>query len=252
MRQAVKSLVLAGLPLMLGVGSAHAYPVLQLDIKNGTYNSSIEEVVGPKKSVFTLYAYLTPAPNTSSTEIKSMLSDTYYISAALTPQTFPPGGNLGSFKFNGTTVAATQDMVYGNPPLEGNSALYDPGDLAKHGIYNTYFKEFSFSFNKNNRSVSYDTAVNTGQGPTPSPQGGSYYTSFQIDMTNLAIQYQVHFDLYNETIRTGDTDVNKFAPFSHTARSAPIPEPASVLLVGGGVVALAARWRRRTSRAWPH
>ena len=245
MRQLFKSFVVAGVLVVFGVRSSYAYPVLQLDIKGGTYNQSIEEIVGPKKNVFTLYAYLTPAPNTSSTDIKNMLADTYYISAALTPQTFPPGGDFGSFNFNGTTVRATQDMVYGNPPLEGNSAIYDPGDLATHGIYNTYFKEFSFTFNKNNRSTSYATAINSGQGPTLNSQGGTYYKAFQIDMTNLSTNVQVHFDMYNESVKNGDTDVNKFAPFSHTARSAPIPEPNSMLLVGTGVVALTVRWRRR-------
>src|SRR3954468_8103658 len=76
--------------VLLGCGSrASAYPLLQFDIKNGVYNSTLQETVA-RSTTFTLYAYLT---NPTAAE----LTDTYYIAAALTPNVFPPGGNYGSF-----------------------------------------------------------------------------------------------------------------------------------------------------------
>src|SRR5205814_8587734 len=111
-----------------------------------------------------------------------------YISAALTPRVFPPGGNFGSFSVanatsnfgyvdrNGqnqvsksSTFLATQDMVYGNPPLErfqNNTAGFDPGDLDPHGIYDTYFKEFKFQFTLAQRAVPYDVVTDPDNGPT--------------------------------------------------------------------------------------
>jgi hypothetical protein len=153
-----------------------------------------------------------------------------------------------------TTVHATQDMVYGDAPLEryqGDTAGFDSGDLAQHGIYNTYFKEFSFNFNSpSQRAVATDTALNPGLTPTPSANGTMYYEAFTINTASLNTAYQVHFDLYSESLRNGtDLDVNNFAPFSHTASSMNMaaPEPASLVLLGTGLTALVARRRRKNN-----
>jgi hypothetical protein len=240
--------VVGALLVLCTAQTAAAYPFLQLDIKNGEYESSSETIVATSRA-FTLYAYLTPPSNTTSQELNALLNSTFYVSAALTPKVFPPGANLGTFSFNNTTVRATQDMVYGDPPIErylGGSATYDSGDLAKHDIYETYFKEFSFKFNKNQKAIAYDTQVNTGAGPTTSSQGGMYYMAFTVNTSQLNPNYQIHFDMYNEVVKNGgDLDVNKFAPFSHDAQSMVLPEPGTLVLVGSGIAALAARRRRR-------
>jgi hypothetical protein len=222
--------LLVFLLILLGCGSAFAIPSLQLDIKNGTYVGGTEETVFATSDPFTLYALLIPTSTT-------LLGDTYYISAALRPKTMT-SGDWGSFTFDGTTVNVTNDMVYGVPPLESNAAAeFDPKDLSTHGIFETYFKEFSFKFNPNNTASAYNTQDYAGQGPTANTDGTMYYASFSIDTSDLAAGYSIHFDLYNEkVVAGGDIDRNQFAPFSHDANSTTnVPEPSTMLLLASGL-----------------
>lgn len=229
--------------LILTSSFAFAIPSLQLDIKNGYYDNATQTIVSSSNS-FLLYAYL--ISNNSNS-----LSDTYYISAAVVPQLSPPGANLGSFSFGSQTISVTSDMYYGVPPLETYIA-FDPGDLCKHGIFLTYFKEFSFQFNQDNKSSVYDTQFNTGQGPTPDPSGPMYYAVFPIDTFLLNASYEIHFDLYNTYMKNPtDIDISKqgFAPFSHDAESGhSVPEPSALLLLGSGLLGLALYGKRKAGK----
>jgi hypothetical protein len=235
----------------LFAGTANAIPTLQLGIVGGTYDWSTQTVVATSPS-FSLYAYLLP-------DSGNLLSDTYYLSMAVTPQVSTPA-NLGSFTYNSNTVNVTSDMTYGTPPIDAFSSSYDPGDLPKHGMFPTYFKEVGFSF----ASTSQSGAFNTQDHPTWGPQAGSgmYYNLFSIDTTNLADGYAIHFDLYNTKLcpsrkgqcaSTTDTDITQFAPFSHDAQSMgrvpPVPEPQTyaMLLVGLGLIGFAARSRKNNA-----
>ncbi|MBI1823365.1 MAG: choice-of-anchor N protein [Nitrospirae bacterium] len=221
------------------VRSAFAIPSLQLDILGGTYDSSTQTIVSSSPS-FKLYAYLIP-------DSKALLTDTYFISVAMTPQIGPVGVDVGSFQLNGNTVLATADMVYGTPPIDSYTQASDPGDLSTHSIYPTYFQQYAFNFDSNDRTTGYDTQINTGVGPTPNSSGEMYFHEFDVDTTSLAAPYSVHFDLYSTQSgnnAASDTDINQFAPFSHDAescincRSTSVPEPTTMLLVGAGMLGM--------------
>ena len=123
LRTAALCLAFAG-----GVAKAEAYPVLQLDIVGGYYDSATQTTTSTG-SEFQLVALLTPNGNTS---LADLLAETYFISVALTPQTGPTGiSSLGSFSWDGTSYDVTDDMVYGVPPMEGLSRNRRPWRFAQ-------------------------------------------------------------------------------------------------------------------------
>lgn len=254
MKTQLKTLV-AGLSIAFAT-AAQAVPQLQLDILNGTYDSTTQTVIAGSNP-FKLYAYLTPKGNPTTAEINALLADTYYLSMAVVPQTGPTGASLGSFTYNSSTINVTADMTYGTPPLETvMTQLSDPGDLGSHSIYETFYAQRSFQFVAGQQSLPYDTQTSTGQGPQAG--SGMYYMSFDIDVTNLTAGTAIHFDLYSSAVVTcnnnpncvpGDVDVNDFAPFSHDAQSGSsssstgggggsggIPEPGTLSLFGAAIL----------------
>ena len=252
--------MLLGLSLLASASKAEAEPFLQLDILGGHYDALTQTIVAGSGE-FTLLALLTPQTNTTAAQLSGLLNETYYISAAVSPQAGPTNASIGSFSWGvpGTpnvTYNVTSDMTYGTPPLEGFLAATDPGDLASHGIFPTFFRQFNFQFSSANRSVTYNSADQPGGlTPTSATSNVSYYQLFNLT-TALAGDNVLHFDLYNTALQEcgnnrsctpGDVDVNKFAPFSHDAESTTnrVPEPGSMALVSVGLALGATVLRRR-------
>lgn len=221
---------------MLLCAPAHAVPKLQLDILGGTYDTATQTIMASGNS-FSLYAYYWST---------TLPTGNFYISAALMPPTATPG-NYGSFTIDGgAPINVTSDMAYGTPPLELAMQAFDPGDLSKHGIFPGYFYEKSFTFSAANQSGVYNTQDHAGWGPQSGT--GMFYQKFDFNIAGLAPGLGLHFDFYNESIKNGDIDVNKFAPFSHDAQgmvaSIPEPETYAMLLAGLGLLGFAARRRK--------
>jgi PEP-CTERM motif-containing protein len=268
MNRALKALGLAAILLLFPAfaDKAAAIPMLQLDMAGGVYDPVTETIVAPGGGPFTVYAILTPKNNATAAQIQALLNTKYFVSVALSPQTAPPGGSLGSFTFGpsgGTqsTVNVTGGMTYGVPPIEIMSSLqgHDPGDLSQHGVYPTYFSEFGFYFSAANKTVAYNTQTNPG-GPTPSAAGTSYYAAFTGNNALLLAAYQLHFDLYNEAVQNCatkknpgpclDVDIDSFAPFSHDASTIPpppppVPEPATIAMMLMGLAVGGRQLRQR-------
>lgn len=225
-------------------GIASAVPSLQLDVVDsngvpvGHYDTGSETTMAIENP-FRLRALLDGVEATTGPNGEKLgsggLDRFYYISAAITPL---PDTPFGSFVFD-TVNNSLANMRYGNPPVE-DLISKDAGDLGTHGIFPTYFAEFAFKI------VQTDTvaAYNTQDGTVGS--GNLYYVDFDVDISGLASGYRVHFDLYSveaKEITTGvrvngektyltstDTDILRFAPFSHDAESVPDGGTTLVLL----------------------
>lgn len=217
---------------------AFGVPMLQLDIANGTYDSSSETIIA-SDNPFTLYALF----NT----LQGKVSGTYYIAAAIVPKTQnPPTTDFGSFKVNGITYSAA-NMAYGNPPevVTKNSL-----DLQSHGIYDTHYVEIAFTFDTSRRSEVYNSQNNPG-GLDPDSAGKMIFEDFDVDVTGLAAGYQVHFDLYNlGRDKRGNTMVKDFAPFSKDAQSGglTVADTSSTMILLGMAMLAVEGMRRRFTR----
>ena len=249
--------------LLLGVSSrsdAAPIPMLQLDMKNGSYNTSTQTIVAPDGS-FTLYALLTPP---AGSNLAALLADTYYVSIAVTPQVSTPR-SLGSFTFGQqgqtqNTFQVTGDMTYGTPPIEQLWLLQgaDNGDLTDP-IYPTYFTQVAFKFTQ--KTVAYDTKnTATTADPTTNAAGTAYYAAFTGNSSLLSAGYDLHFDLYDTKVSgcilyglLCDIDINNYAPFDHDAQTygnaAAVPEPSSLVALFGGLTSAALTRLRRRRRA---
>ncbi len=211
--------------LSFSCSTVWAIPTLQLDIGGGSYDSSTETVFS-NGDIFTLYAYLIPDSNNA-------LDDIYYISAALTPKT-SVAADYGTFTFDGDIVDVTDDMVFGKPPVN----VLSP-DLGSHGIYETFYKEISFTFDSSDTAAQANSEDTAGAGPQAGT--GMYFKAFSIDTSSLADGYEIHFDLYSIYMHSNESLKIEHVPYSHDAQSygnTPVPEPATMFLFVLGMASL--------------
>ncbi len=237
----------------LFAGVAQAEPVLQVDIDGGTYDSTNEDVITSNPE-FTVLALCSPGGQTTAQNCAD--TTTYALAIALTGDGITSmGGDYGSIVVNGTTYQVTGDMVYGVPPLDLFLQTQDPGDLGTHSIYDTWFLELQVTFVTTDTCGASQYNVQDTPGACDRTGTNSLYDAFEIDATNLADGYGLHFDLYNTTIGTRQDDLDAdilpgdFAPFSHDGSynccTRKIPEPGTLGLLGIGLLGLGFARRRK-------
>ena len=226
----MKKILLATIAiLLLASMPVYALPVLQLDADPAIYVGGAEESTVPTSSAFTLTALL--AGNRLCDGF-TYLDYNFFIAAAITPPQKDVAINFGSFAINGAAFDA-DDMVWGTPPSDGAE-----GDLASHGVYETWYREFAVTFDPNDTIAAYN--VEPGDDPDIKPGDLLYYTDFAVDVSELNYLYGLHFDLYGYL--KGDLsckpDKTIVAPFSHDVNTKPVPEPSTMILLGLGLLGL--------------
>jgi hypothetical protein len=236
----MKKLFLCGLFLCFSVlmlsSAASAVPLLQLDASNGWYYSGPSgvydtETIIAQDDAFTLYALLTPNGQTTFDDYNKQ----YFISMAVwLPTSSAP--NFGSFTFNGTTIN------------DGSLTTGKPLNLPSHGVFDTLYYEYDFFFDINDTVGTYNTQDNPG-GFGTFPGSDTWYASFDVDTSGLGSDYKIHFDLYSKIYNDnkGVWEIDKFAPFSHDVQSngASVPEPATMFLLGSGILFVGVFGRKR-------
>jgi hypothetical protein len=227
-----------------------AIPTLQLDIEGGVYYDGptgtydTETIIDTgNDGIFTVYALLTPKNPLDEYRITPGDDNDAYLSVALFPQREEVAADLGSFTVNGgDPIHVTSGMEYGTPNITTEDPdYYLTWSLPTHGIFDTYYTEIGFDWDPALTSAAYNSQDNPG-GPTSGT--GAYYVAFDVDASGLSGLYSLHFDLYSADF-DGDGKVEYVAPFSHDAQSTSVPEPATMLLLGTGLIGLAGTGRRK-------
>jgi hypothetical protein len=228
--------------------TAMAIPQLQIYIEGATYDTETEKWVVDASSGDTITLWV--IGNVSGPGGQGGISDVHLVAAyqedggsAPTIDPTQIGGGSGSYD------GFTDDAISGDiQDTQTGSGLPPPDDLAPHGVYGegTSWTDWSLGdFTDSDDSI----ADFNGQSPLPTPlEEGGQINAYDITLTGDGL---VYFDVYG-TIPAGDNpgrgrgpgERTVFAPYSHVARTN-VPEPATALLLGAGLIGIVALGRKK-------
>lgn len=226
-----KLIIIAALLLILVPTLSLAVPNLQLYIPDATYDTVTETWVYPGLE-YDLWA-IGAANDDSVTilEVKIAAAVKSGQTGTITIQQYLYDDELGE-------ALVPSDKFFDSTPVKG-----DGKDLPPHDIYPSDFYEFYLrNFVLDEHGISDFTEGYDPDDPVETDNWGKIM-KYYVVVTGYD---WVHFDLYNHV--EGDNHA-LFAPFSHDADAedggAPIPEPATMFLLGTGMIGLGAFGRRK-------
>lgn len=240
-----KYIILLGAILVLSafVTPASAVPTMQLYMPDATYynvspwfpNSGESWITTSNPFDLLVVGATSPSWVQYIDNVKlhiALLQDQY--SSSLTTPLMTIKDNDPNINFEKTLYAS--DFSFGKPP-----------GISKHGVYKTYYASVSLP---NLMALSAGEAVydyNADFDPAHPELSGSDTGDIQRYIITYDPRFSfIHFDATGVAHNNGSKSKNVFAPYSHDADVAPVPEPASLSLLGLGLLGMAKRIKRKT------